>query len=794
MNTRTRIPSSVLVQAEVFQRLVEGISDYAIYMLSPEGKVSSWNAGAQRFKGYTADEIIGRHFSLFYTPEDREIDKPTRALATAREFGKFEDEGWRVTKTGTRFWASVVIDPIRDEDGGLIGYAKITRDITERRQAQLALRESEDRFRLLVQGVTDYAIYMLSPTGIVTNWNAGAARIKKYTHDEIVGQHFSRFYTDEDRANDLPTRALAIAAAEGRFENEGWRVRKDGTKFWAHVVVDPIRNDDGELLGFAKVTRDITERLETSRKLKRTEEALFLSQKLEAVGKLTGGVAHDFNNILQVIGGSLQLMQAYIGGNPLAAKRLESALGAVERGSKLSSQLLAFARRQPLQPTVVSAGRVVHGMEELLRRALGEPIDIETVVSASTWNIQVDPNQLENVILNLAINARDAMPDGGKLTLEVSNAMLDEEYVMARSEIAPGQYVLIAVSDTGTGMPPEVRDRACEPFFTTKPEGKGTGLGLSMAYGFVKQSGGHFAIYSELGSGTAIKMYFPRTFEAEAAVTPFSNRPVVGGTETILVVEDDMAVQSTVVEMLGNLGYKVLKANNADNALVILESGVPVDLLFTDVVMPGKLRSPELAKKAKELYPDIEVLFTSGYTQNAIVHGGRLDPGVSLITKPYAQDQLARKLRHLLANRQHIVAARNRAKDASKKPLSSEVLRVLVVEDILESQQIACGMLTELGHKARGVADPEEALALLDKETFDLLIADYTLPKMNGLQMARLAKLSHPALKVIFASGYGELIDQVPKFKYVALPKPFNIDNLAEALILVRELPDAPSN
>ncbi len=792
MNTRTQVPPTALVQAEIFQQLVEGITDYAIFMLSVDGYVSSWNAGAQRFKGYKAEEVIGQHFSLFYTPEDKANDKPARALATARDTGKFEDEGWRQRKDGSRFWASVVIDVIHDAQGRLLGFAKITRDITDRRDTQLALRESEERFRRLVQGVTDYAIYMISPTGIVTNWNAGAARIKKYTDEEIVGQHFSTFYTDEDRAAGLPERALAVSASEGRFENEGWRVRKDGSRFWAHVVIDPIWDDEGLLIGFAKVTRDITERIETSRKLKRTEEALFLSQKLEAVGKLTGGVAHDFNNILQVISGSLQLLQIYIGSHPLAAKRLESALGAVARGSKLSSQLLAFARRQPLQPVVVNPGKVLQGMEELVTRALGERVDMETVIGTSTWNIQIDPHQLENVILNLAINARDAMPSGGKLTIEISNALLDEDYVMSNSDVTPGQYVLVAISDTGTGMTQEVLERACEPFFTTKPEGVGSGLGLSMAYGFAKQSGGHFSIYSEVGIGTVIKLYFPRTFEAEAAAAPLSNRPIVGGTETILVVEDDPAVQSTVVEMLNNLGYKVLKANSADNALVILESGMPIDLLFTDVIMPGKLRSPELAKRAQELHPNIEVLFTSGYTQNAIVHGGRLDPGVNLLSKPYTQDQLARRVRHLISNRQHIALSQQSQPAAAPgtKNAVLKALRVLVVEDLPEARKIACELVEALGSQVKGVADPEEALKLLDTEPFDVLIADYSLPRMNGLEMAKLAKARNPALKVIFASGYGEHFEHTPPFKYISLPKPFDISSLGEALELAQALPD----
>ena len=790
MNTSTQVSSTASAQGEIFQRLVEGISDYAIYMLSPEGHISSWNPGAQRFMGCRTDEVIGKHFSIFYTEEDRANGKPDRALAIARETGKFEAEDWRQRKDGSRFWASVVIDPIRDAQGNLVGFAKITRDISERLEAQKALRASEEQFRLLVQSVIDYAIFMLSPTGIVTNWNAGAARIKQYKDEEIIGQHFSRFYTEEDKVAGLPARALATAANEGRFENEGWRIRKDGSRFWAHVVLDPIWSEDGALVGFAKVTRDITERMEISRKLQRTEEALFVSQKLEAVGKLTGGVAHDFNNILQVISGSLQLLQIYIGDQPLAAKRLESALSAVARGSKLSSQLLAFARRQPLQPIVVNPGKVVQGMEELISRALGDRVDMETVVSASTWNIQVDPHQLESVILNLGINARDAMPEGGKLTIEIANAMLDEKYVMARSDVTPGQYVLIAVSDTGTGMTQEVLEHACEPFFTTKPEGVGSGLGLSMAYGFVKQSGGHFDIYSELGSGTVVKMYFPRTFEAEAITSPVTSRPIVGGTETILVVEDDPEVQATVVEMLSHLGYKVMKANNADNALVLLESGMPIDLLFTDVVMPGKLRSPELAKKARELHPNIEVLFTSGYTHNAIVHGGRLDPGVSLLSKPYVQDELANKIRHLLSNRQRLTLSQHAfpnphaAKDQIRK------LRVLVVEDIPESRQVTCELVGALGSKVRGVADPQEALTLMDAESFDVLIADYRLPGMNGLEMAKRAKAKHPVLKVIFASGYGEHLEHTPPFKFVSLPKPFDIESLCEALQLALEMTD----
>ncbi|WP_460826483.1 hybrid sensor histidine kinase/response regulator, partial [Massilia terrae] len=385
--------------------------------------------------------------------------------------------------------------------------------------------------------------------------------------------------------------------------------------------------------------------------LGRAHEQLHQSQKLEAVGQLTGGVAHDFNNVLQVIMSNLQMLQMSLAGNPAAQRRLEAAAFAADRGAKLSSQLLAFARRQPLQPQAVNLSSVLRRMDELLRRSLGEAVQIETVVSGGLWTTLADPHQLENVILNLAINARDAMKGSGRLTLELGNALLDDQYVANEREVPAGQYVMLAISDNGCGMPPSVRERAFEPFFTTKREGEGTGLGLSMAYGFVKQSQGHIRIYSEVGSGTTIKIYLPRCHEPEAELTEPAAGRAVGGDETILVVEDDPAVQATTVDILSGLGYRVLKANDGQGALTILQSGVAADLLFTDVVMPGPVRSPELARKAKQLLPKIEVLYTSGYTQNAIVHDGRLDPGVELISKPYRREDLARKIRTMLDRR-----------------------------------------------------------------------------------------------------------------------------------------------
>jgi signal transduction histidine kinase/CheY-like chemotaxis protein len=521
--------------------------------------------------------------------------------------------------------------------------------------------------------------------------------------------------------------------------------------------------------------------------LERAHEQLRQSQKLEAIGQLTGGVAHDFNNVLQVIAGNLQLLQMSVAGNAEAQKRLETAAFAADRGAKLSSQLLSFARRQPLQPLPTNLGRVLRAMDDLLRRALGESIYIETIVTGGLWNTLVDPNQLENVVLNLAINARDAMKNGGKLTLELGNAMLDEHYVSAEPDVPAGQYVQLAVSDTGAGMTPEVLERAFEPFFTTKRDGEGTGLGLSMVYGFVKQSRGHIRIYSEVGSGTTVRIYLPRSLQEETPVSEASTTPPVGGIETILVVEDDLAVQATVVDMLAGLGYRVLKANDGESALNVMRSGVPVDLLFTDVVMPGPVRSPDLAREAKKICPEIEVLFTSGYTQNAIVHGGRLDPGVELLSKPYRRDDLARKISSLLTRRRAADKAKATALAnttvATVKP--DAPLRVLVVEDNPDAQVMTCELLMMLGHLPSGVATAEGALEALSAGSYDVLMTDVSLPGMSGVDLARSVIKRMPDVRIIFASGFGRITADDFEFESTSLPKPYSLQDLRKALAFV---------
>ncbi len=516
---------------------------------------------------------------------------------------------------------------------------------------------------------------------------------------------------------------------------------------------------------------------------KRAEGMVRQTQKMEAIGHLTGGVAHDFNNLLQIISANLDLAAAgeTVRADPRLAARLQNAIQAVTRGSRLTGQLLAFARRQALEPRSLDLGRVLRDMSDMLRRSLGETIQVETVIAGGLWNTLADPNQLENTVLNLAINGRDAMPDGGKLTLEVANAFLDDAYAAAHTDVAAGQYVMLAVTDTGSGMTPEVLGRVFEPFFTTKPEGQGTGLGLAQTYGFIKQTGGHIKIYSEVGHGTTIKLYLPRTRREADAPVAGAGAPAEGGSERILVVEDDEGVRAAVVDMLSELGYRVSRATNAENALDLLKSEAP-DLIFTDVVMPGALSTREFTRRARDMHPQVHILYTSGYTQNAIVHNGKLDDDALLLSKPYRKDELARKLRS-------VFAGTARGAISAPKPVAAEADvprrgKVLVVEDVALIRMTTVDMVEQLNFPVCEAGDGPEALSLLRQDgDIDILLTDLGLPGMDGRQLVEEALRLKPSLKVIIASGYSVRAEDA-KLTGVAhhLTKPFDLARLKRAL------------
>jgi len=627
-----------------FQLLVEAVSDYAIYMLGPDGRIMSWNAGAERAKGYQAEEVIGRHFSLFYTPEDRKVGAPAKALEQALREGRFEAEGWRVRKNGERFWASVVIDAIRNEEGKHVGFAKITRDISEKKAAQERLAYSERQFRMLVAGVIDYALYMLDPNGIVTNWNAGGQQIKGYTPDEIIGQHFSRFYTEQDRSSGLPMKALQTARDQGRYESEGWRVRKDGSFFWASVVIDAIRDEQGQLVGFAKITRDITERRNAQIELQKANERLAQAQKMEAMGQLTGGVAHDFNNLMMVVGGQTELLRRHLADDTRAQRALDAIEIAARRGQELTRHLLAFARRQRLNPVAVSLTERAGALKELLSTSVGSMIDVQVDLPDELWPVQADQGELELAILNLTVNARDAMPNGGTLTISGENVTLKG------GEVDPelkGDFVALTVHDTGAGIPADILPRVFEPFFTTKEVSKGTGLGLSQVYGFAQQMGGYATISSELGVGTSITLYLPRSRSepmAEEAGREPAHEPRGAN---ILVVEDNPEVAEVSAALLEQLGNRTTVVTSAAAALKALAEGEPPDLVFSDIVMAGDMDGIQLARRIREDYPDVPVLLATGYSKAA----ERLADEFPILAKPYQMAQLSQAVGELLERR-----------------------------------------------------------------------------------------------------------------------------------------------
>ncbi|MEO7072656.1 MAG: PAS domain S-box protein [Rhodanobacter sp.] len=647
-NSGARRATTQLLQAmpaATFALLVGSVVDYAIYMLDTGGHIVSWNAGAERIKGYHLEDVIGQHFSLFYTPEERAAGLPDRNLAAAARDGRCGAEGWRVRKDGSRFWASVVIDPVFD-NGKLIGFAKVTRDVTARRDAELALRESERMARGIIDTALD-GFVQVDEAGLITEWNPCAAAKLGWKREQVLGRALVELVLigrDRERhATELPpiTRDTSLRAGNPTLE----MTTRDGRKLPVELSISTLPLSGG--VRYNVFFRDLSDKLLIETQLRQ-------AQKMEVVGQLTSGIAHDFNNLLQGVIGALELIE--LRSNEGRADEIgpfvRGALTSANRAAALTHRLLAFSRRQPLDPRPLDANPLIKAMGDLLQRTLGENIAVRYELAAELWPTLCDPNQLENALLNLAINAADAMPEGGRLVVRSHNVDIDEAKAQRWPDVAPGEYISIDVIDTGVGMPPEVLERAFDPFFTTKQPGRGTGLGLSMVYGFAHQSNGHCEIHSRPGEGTTVRIYLPRH---EAAVIDVPSVPakappehVRGHDEQILVVEDEPIVRNIVVEVLHQLGYQTLEAADAEAGLDLLRSGAEVAMLISDIGLPG-MDGRQFADAARALHPQLRVLLMSGYASAAISASGFLGPGMVLVTKPFTVEVLASRVASMMA-------------------------------------------------------------------------------------------------------------------------------------------------
>ena len=618
--------------------MLDSVLDHAIFSVDLAGTITDWNIGAERLTGYVAHEVIGQPIDILYPPKDQANERPALALQMAREDGRFEEEAWRLRKDATRFPAQTTVGRVIGPDGSVAGYAVVLRDLSERMQAAEALHQSQELFRRFIDSVVDYAIYTLDLHGMITSWNAGAERIKGYTAAEVVGRHVSTFCTEADRRAGEADRALAEAATVGHFSAECWRVRKDGSQFRASIVINPVFSSDGDLLGFVKITRDITDRYAMEQARERAQQA----QKMEAIGHLTAGVAHDFNNLLTTIAGSVDLMGRY-SGDARVGRLAETVHHAIERGQKLNAQLLTFAGRQRQRPVLTDLNGLIRVFEALLERAVSDAVTLRLDLDPQLDAVLVDQGQFQSAVLNLVVNAREAMTKGGTLTIETRNVTLSAEEAAALGELAAGPHVAVAVRDTGAGMSEAVRQRAVEPFFSTKPPGLGSGLGLSQVHGFARQSAGGLEIESRENEGTVVRLLLPR-----AAVEP---KPAQAGLArerpAILLVEDDPEVREIAAEALEGSGYQVFAAEDAHQALSILQRGVPIDALFTDVVMPHGVDGVELANQARALRPDLPVLLASGYARETLRTLDAAHGDTPFIAKPYRMAELQRVLRRL---------------------------------------------------------------------------------------------------------------------------------------------------
>jgi PAS domain S-box-containing protein len=625
------------LEAEIAQRVRERdriwqVSEDLLGVSNFEGYFTSVNPAWTALLGWSEDEIKRMHVSELRHPDDAAHSMAGRrrlaeGVPTVRMENRFrhKDGSWR--------WLAWTLT-VENEVIYLIG-----RHITAEKLAAEALRESERQFRLFSEAATDHALIRLDARGVVSGWNAGAQRIEGYAEAEIVGHHFSRFYTAADRGAGAPERALATAATSGTYEHDGWRVRKNGSLFLAAVVIDAIRDEEGKLIGFANIMRDVTERHEARAKLQRAQDQLAQSQKMEALGQLTGGIAHDFNNMLMVVSGNAQILKERLR-DARNLRSVEAIELAAARGERLTRQLLAFSRRQALNPMVVSLRQRLAEFRDLLVSSARGDIALVIDIGRSVWPVAVDVHELELALINLVVNARDAMPDGGTIVITAKNTRLQPEDT---PDAIRGEFVALTITDTGCGIADEILPKVFEPFFTTKQLDKGTGLGLSQVYGLTRQSGGTVTIASKLGNGTAVTLYLPRSHRPLSEQGFTEGDPPRGG-EKVLLVEDNPEVQETAGMLLDQLGYRVFRAQSAAAALQLLQSGEAVDLVFSDIIMPGELDGMALARQVKEEYPEIAVLLTTGYAKAANTQ----EAGFRILRKPYKLATLARAIRSAL--------------------------------------------------------------------------------------------------------------------------------------------------
>ena len=796
---------------ETLETLTLDAVDAGLIILDSGRHVVRWNRWMEAASGRALDEVQGRTLPEIFVGRDlKRLLSGVQAAATAGASTLITHALNPLllplrTRSGRSLYHDITVSPIGDR--AFKGILVFITDVSMATRREQYLRDQQNaRYDAVVASAPD-VIFTVDDEGLIQYANPAAVREFQFGTAELLGRKAEVLFETMDA-----WRSTWRGAAEGWSRIEPVELigrRKDGTTTYLEAYascwksgtrsfvtvilrdVNERRAKDEALRQSAGEARRLNLTLEErvqhrTAQLLKTEEALRQSQKMEAIGNLTGGIAHDFNNLLQVISGNLQLLRRDVAGNAAAETRVQKAMDGVTRSAKLSQQLLAFARRQPLAPRVINLGRFIRDMEDIIGKAVGEGVTVETIIDPGLWNTLLDPGNVENALLNLAINAGDAMEGQGLLTIEASNAYLDSDYERAHDEVTRGHYVQIAVTDTGSGMPAEVVKQAFEPFFTTKPEGKGTGLGLSMVYGFVKQSGGHIKIDSEVGQGTTIRLYLPRSLQPEDRLEHTDTLPVQGGSEMVLVAEDDEDVRDTVVGMLNELGYKVLKAKDAQSALTIIESGMPIDLLLTDVVMPGPLKSTELARKARERMPDLAVLFTSGYPQKVLARSEGIDERIELLSKPYSRETLARKVRQALTHplqRPFAYSALVGRMAATTK--SAQSVHILVCEDDADIRAELTGMIRSMGHDATEACDARGALSALASANVDVLLTDVGLPDMSGTVLAEYATSRSPELAVIFVTGEPLSANVRLNRTTTTLSRPFSLESLAAAIARV---------